>query len=65
MAHHNYIYVAQTKYCKHITLTPWVQNPATFHRQKEKGYGNFFQVLILTTIHCNEYNIVYNIILHI
>ena len=45
-------------------LTPWEQNPAKFPSQKEKGYSNFFQVLILTTIHCNEYNIVYNIILH-
>ena len=60
-----YIYISQTKYRTHITLTTGIRNPATFPRQKEKDYSNFFQVLILTTIHCNEYNIVYNIILHI
>ena len=27
----NIYYISQAKYRKHITLTPWVQNPAT-HR---------------------------------
>ena len=44
-----YIYISQTKYRKHITLTPWVQNPVT---QSRLSVARTWGILLLLDMFC-------------